>query len=128
MSMTLMRMNLYNETLANISRSLALSKAPPPDEYYANKQYIEALQCFAIFLGVLLLIFFVNQYRWLKVLKLPITAPETDQNNVVIPTELQVDELDKMLTGENMSGEMKTLLLNRVLSLGSLNKPVQSNC
>ena len=131
--MTQQRMDFFNATLINISRPLPLSRAPPPDDYI-NKQYIEALQCVAIFLALLLLIFSVNQYRWLKVLKLRMTGPKTVKNNVAMATGLQVDamatdlhlddELDKMLTVENIHEEMKTLLYKYIVLSG---KREQSN-
>ena len=130
--MTQQRMDFLNATLLNISQPLALSRAPPPDDYYINKQYVKALQAGAIFLLLLLLIFVVNQYRWLKVLKL--TGPKTDKNNVAMATglqvdamatELQVNELDKLLSVDTISEEMKSLLF-KFLSLSDKREQLNS--
>ena len=127
MNMTQIKMNLYNATLTDINRPAALSHSPPLDDYYTNEKYIQVLQGCTIFLVLLILMIFVTQFRWLKVLKLRLTAPETEQDNFAMATGLKVDEFDKLLSGEDIHDEMKTLL-HRLLSLGSQNKTVQSNC
>ena len=130
--MTQQRMDFFNATLLNISQPLALSRAPPPDDYYINKQYVKALQGGAVFMGLLIMIFAVNQYRWLKVLKL--TGPKTDKNNVAMATglqvdamatELQVNELDKLLSVDTISEEMKSLLF-KFLSLSDKREQLNS--
>ena len=131
MNMTQMKINLYNATLTNINRPGALSRAPPPDDYYTNEKYIQVLQGCTIFLVLLILMIFVSQFRWLKVLKLRLTAPKTMQlageDNIAMATELKVDEFDKLLSGEDIHEDVK-ILLHRLLSLGSLAKTEQSNC
>ena len=127
MNMSQIKMKLYNATQAYHNRHAALSRSPPPDDYYTNEKYIQVLQGCTIFLVLVILMMFVTQFRWLKVLKLRMPAPVTEQDNFGMATGLKVDEFDKLLSGEDIHEEMKTLL-HRLLSLGSQNKPVQSDC
>ena len=122
MNMTRMKMNILNVTLTDINRTAdALSYSPRPDD--SNENYVTVLQGCTIFLVLLILMIFVTQYRWLKVLKLRLTT-ETGKDNVAMETGLNVDEFDKLLSGEDITDEVK-LLLHRLLSIGRLNRTVQ---
>ena len=115
-------MNILNVTLTDINRTAAaLSYSPRPDD--SNENYVTVLQGCTIFLVLLILMIFVTQYRWLKVLKLQLTT-ETGKDNVAMETGLNVDEFDKLLSGEDITDEVK-LLLHRLLSIGRLSKTVQ---